>query len=164
MENINCFFTRIERLSNIFKPKKKIVYLGGTITQYFYREYAKKYVEENNLQIILTDPFQNEFFNVKIENENDVILAIDKIRSYTEIENIVERDLLLLKRSDILIAFIEKLTAGTIMEMVYAKILGKKIYVINPKFDLWNDIWLSYHTDKFFKTIEDCFNHIKQIK
>lgn len=162
MKYITQFFVNIGRLLNIFTPHKKIVYLGGTITQYLYREYSKKFVEKNNLEIILVDPFYNEFFNVKIENENDAIKAINKIRSYEEIEDIVMRDLLLLKKSNIFIAFIESLTAGTLMEMAYAKMLGKKIYVINPKNNLWNDIWISYHTDKFFMTIEDCLIYISK--
>ncbi len=164
MKNISKVFDAISLILGLFKPKQKTIYLGGTISLYSYRDDVKKYVENNNLNIILIDPFNNNDFDANIKNDDDVLKAIKKIRSYDEIENIVSRDLQLIKKCSAVVAYIEKITTGTMMELVYAKILGKKIYVINPQNDMWNDIWLSYHTNKFFITIEDCFDHINKIK
>jgi hypothetical protein len=37
------------------------------------------------------------------------------------------------------------------------------IYVINPNEKFKNDIWLKYHVQKMFKTIDSCFEHIRLI-
>lgn len=164
MKDISKVFDSIALFLGLFKPKQKTIYLGGTISLYSYRDDVKKFVENNNIEMILIDPFNNNDFDANIKNDDDVLKAIKKIRNYDEIGDIVSRDLYLIQSCTAVVAYIEKITTGTMMELVYARILGKKVYVINPQNDMWNDIWLSYHTNKFFTTIEDCFNYINKIK
>jgi nucleoside 2-deoxyribosyltransferase len=149
-----------------FGPKR--VYLAGTTSLYLYREECKRLV--SNLDYLrplleLVDPmdFEYDITHCKIQSEDDVEWLRSREFSDETIIRIVETDLNLIDSCKVLVAYIEKPTFGTIMEISYAKNIGKKVYVINPKGDLKNDVWLRYHTDKFFDNIPDCFNFICNI-
>jgi nucleoside 2-deoxyribosyltransferase len=65
----------------------------------------------------------------------------------------VRRDLEDIERSDVLVAYFPKLSAGTSMELFYAKLRGKKTVSIcqiaNPS------PWIIVHSDKVIKKIEE---------
>jgi nucleoside 2-deoxyribosyltransferase len=65
----------------------------------------------------------------------------------------VRRDLEDIERSDVLVAYFPKLSAGTCMELFYAKLRGKKTVSIcqipNPS------PWIIVHSDKVIKRIEE---------
>jgi len=148
------------------------VYLGGTIFLVDYRKESreivsnlsdKKIFDYNYKSIEILDPLvmvEPNISNIVVNSIEDASRAKNKIYSKKEINLIVKNDISLIKNCDILIAYIEKPTYGTIMEICYAKQFKKKVYVINQKNDLWNDIWLNHHTDKFFVETRDCFNFI----
>jgi len=144
------------------------IYLAGTTSLFLYREECKRLVESLDwmrCMFELVDPmdFEYDVTHCKIQSEDDVEYIRKRIYSDGEVEKIVETDLDLIDSCDVLVAYIEKPTFGTIMEIVYANNSGKKVYVINPDGTLWNDIWLRYHTDKFFENIPDCLNYVGNI-
>lgn len=77
----------------------------------------------------------------------------------------VKRDLEDIEKSDVLIAYFPKLSAGTCMELFYAKLRGKKTISIcqiaNPS------PWIIVHSDKVLTKIEeleDALTHQSQRK
>jgi len=71
----------------------------------------------------------------------------------------IRRDLDDIDRCDLLVAYLPRLSAGTCMELFYAKRRGKKTVVIcqieNPS------PWIVAHSDHFLRTIEDFENLLK---
>ena len=67
----------------------------------------------------------------------------------------VENDLKFIKKPNALIAILDKnIAIGTSQEIVYARIWGKKIYLIcEPIFAKHQ--WLIYHSDKIFTSFAD---------
>jgi len=65
----------------------------------------------------------------------------------------IRRDLEDIDQCDLLIAYLPRLSAGTCMELFYAKRRGKKTVVIcrmeNPS------PWIVAHSDVLLKTVED---------
>lgn len=113
------------------------VYLSGAADEFEYRKGVKavygKYLN-------LYDPIE------AVKPDNPDIVNIDK--------NAIET-------SDIFVAFIRKLSVGTIMEIQFAFNLEKNIpiYVItSDKFV--EDLWLKHHTSRFFPSIRSCFDFI----
>ena len=79
-------------------------------------------------------------------------------------EEVVTTDKHLIDQCDIFVAYINKITFGTVMEIMYAYQQRKPIFIIIPPGKGWeNDIWLSYHTSKFFFATEPCFDYIVQL-
>jgi len=133
------------------------IYLAGHVNEVDYRAYVnEKY--RDHLEIL--DPLQ------EVEQK---ILNIDltKYEDLTKVEftaeeklQVVELDKQAVASSDILVAYITKFTCGTVMEVLHAWNKQIPVYVINPGGTLKNDIWLGYHTSKFFNTIDECFENI----
>ena len=66
--------------------------------------------------------------------------------------------------SDIVVAYINKASFGTAMEIYYAFIKQNiSIYVINPNEKFKTDIWLNYHCAMMFNNIKDCADQINMI-
>lgn len=76
--------------------------------------------------------------------------------------DIISYDKQRIQHCDALVAYIQRLSVGTIMEIFYAKSLGKPVYVIdfNGKNKLENNLWLRGHCDCVFNSVEDCASHI----
>lgn len=138
----------------------KTIYLAGYTGEFSYREYClTKYSEK----FTLIDPI----------SQNDIVVAADHgidlrhvtsngLKVCNEVRDfIVEEDKRLIQLSDYLIAYVEIKTFGTIMEIVYAYENDIPVYIINPSMEFENDIWLSYHTEKIFNNIDDCFEHLE---
>jgi hypothetical protein len=139
--NYTTFFK--DELKNIKKIKelnnKLTIYLAGSSNELKYRE-----------EVIYK---YKDIFN--LINPMNVFVK-DSELSYL----IVNRDINLIEESDILVAYIETPSFGTSMEIRTANIEIKKIYVINPNGLYENDLWLKSHYNKYFRTIDDCFNYI----
>jgi len=126
------------------------VYLAGNIFETRYRDYVKK-TYGDKLEIL--DPIS--------ENGAIVDPIHEKINHIKSFDEIVENDKEMIYSSDIFVAIFNKMSAGTIMEILYAWNRQIPVYLIippNSKFE--NDIWLSYHTTKFFYTTDSCYEHI----
>lgn len=122
--------------------EKKSIYLAGTVTLLDYRRYVN-------------ETYHNVF---KI---NDPLILVESLMEITPTQ-IVEKDIELIDKSDLFVAYIEKPTFGTVMEIVYAYSNGKPIFVINPNLTLNREIWLRYHTTKLFDSIDECFGYINE--
>ena len=65
----------------------------------------------------------------------------------------IDRDLKDIERSDYLIAYLPKLSAGTCMELFYAKLKGKKTVVVcklkNPS------PWITFHADILVRSFKE---------
>lgn len=137
----NLFFPK-ERLFVRHPKNKKIkrlaIYLSGSTTETHYRRIFKNYYSLN-VKIQLLDPLNFQSDNYK---------------------EIVQNDIDLINECDFVVSYIQKLTAGTLMEVVYAYLNKKPIYVITDKENIKNDIWIKYHTKKFFNSIESCIKFI----
>ena len=72
----------------------------------------------------------------------------------------IQRDLEDIDRCNVLIAFLPTLSAGTCMELFYAKRKGKATIVISNMESL--SPWIIHHTDYFFETIEEFQSHLKK--
>jgi len=109
------------------KPK---IYLAGTKSEFQYRKFIKETYSE---KLTFIDPFEIEL------NQN----------------SIVKNDLQLIDNSDLLVAYITKITVGTTMEIMYACRKGIPTYVItNDVFK--EDPWLKYYSSKFFNSFAEC--------
>lgn len=144
----------------------KSIYLAGAGNAFEYRKkckdlYGKKFrlfdpisdsdrlFEELNLGKSIKEVFE------EFEAGNKNILN-DDIKT-----SIVINDKNNISECDILVAYVEKATFGTTMEILFAWERHKPVYVINPEMTLIEDIWLSYHTTRFFDSIEDCFEFLQ---
>ena len=133
------------------------IYIAGHVYELEYR----KYVHENYSNTLnIFDPLQKieaGITGVDLSKVNDI-----KQLQYSneEITKIVECDKNAIIQCDILVAYIQKPSFGTIMEILHSYNNQIPVYVINPKSTFINDIWLKYHTMRFFETIDECFNHI----
>jgi len=77
----------------------------------------------------------------------------------------VARDKAEIQKCDILVAYIERVTVGTTMEIFYAHSLGTKpVMIINPTGKLYTDLWMNEHIHYLTGTISDCVNHILKMK
>jgi len=129
---------------------KTKVYLAGYSGETEYRKYVKRMWGD-----VLTafDPM------TEVDAE---IVAKAKNRSLTkeEVANIVISDKEEIESSNYLVAYVERFSAGTMMEIMYAWQEGIPVYVISTKESMRKDVWIDYHTTKSFKTIDECFEEI----
>ena len=129
----------------MIKIPQLTIYLAGHSKETYYRTYVKKKYSKLNL----IDPMEIQSFDL------DKLLGKQNVHTF-----IVRRDHKLILESDILVAYIKiGSTFGTTMEISFAKSNNIPVYIIDTgKFR--EDIWLRYYTDKFFDTIDDCFENI----
>lgn len=77
----------------------------------------------------------------------------------------VPRDKAEIEKCDIFVAYIQRPTFGTAMEIMYASLLNTKpIFVINPNLSLAGDLWIEYHVHKICASVKDCCEHIKTMR
>jgi nucleoside 2-deoxyribosyltransferase len=72
----------------------------------------------------------------------------------------VERDLRDIDECDVLIAYLPKLSAGTCMELFYAKRKGKLVITISGMDAL--SPWIVVHSDRVLRSIEELEDALKQ--
>jgi len=73
----------------------------------------------------------------------------------------VERDLEDIEKCDLLIAYLPKLSAGTCMELFYAKCKGKRVIVVSEMSCL--SPWIVVHSDRILRSIEELEGALKQM-
>ena len=71
----------------------------------------------------------------------------------------IKRDLEDIERCDILVAYMPRLSAGTCMELFYAKLKGKKTITICKIKD--PSPWIIAHSDVIIRDIRDLEKHLK---
>ena len=72
----------------------------------------------------------------------------------------VERDLEDIEKCDVLIAYLPRLSAGTCMELFYAKLKGKRVITIS-EIDALSP-WIVVHSDRILRSIEELEDALKQ--
>ncbi len=73
--------------------------------------------------------------------------------------DIVEADLKDINNSDIVLAFVDRPSTGTSMEIFYAFGEGKEVVTINDKER--PSPWLFYHSTQFFKKLTEAIDYLK---
>jgi nucleoside 2-deoxyribosyltransferase len=112
----------------------KKIYLAGTIYNSdsfgskWKTELMKSFLHTINVSYIFYDP--NPTTNIDINKD----------------KYLVTRDKATIEECDILIAYIEKITFGTTMEILHAFNNNKLIIIIDPNNDFKEDLWLNFHS------------------
>ena len=130
---------------------KQNIYLAGTI----YNDSIHA-----NWKNIFNDSIDKEFFSTFDPAPDMEPKSFDT----------VARDKQIIDRSQIIVAYIAKITVGTTMEIFYAHTNGKIVYIIDATEDnrLQNDLWLSAHCHRFFNhqnidsVVTDCAHYINE--
>lgn len=123
------------------------IYLAGTSILNNYRNIVKeKYKDSDVFEII--DPFDYEKLRDYINNEH---------------EKIINEDLELLNKADILIADMTlSPTFGTTSEIALMHHLFKKpVFIFNVPGKYINDVWLYGQSTKVFKNLNECLNYLE---
>ena len=80
-----------------------------------------------------------------------------------ESPELVLEDKHLITTSDCLVAYVERASFGTPMEIIYAYEHDIPVYVISAKF--MDNKWVKFHATKIFNNIDACFTYLlKKLK
>ena len=121
------------------------IYLAGTI----YKEKPDS-IWKSYFRSLLDDSIY-EFFDPDPQNEPEKYM--------------IARDKAEIEKADIFIAYIQKPSFGTAMEIMYASLLQTKpIFIINPNGSVTKDLWVSGHADLICTDVNCCADHIKTIR
>jgi nucleoside 2-deoxyribosyltransferase len=134
---------------------KKRVFVSGPIqdmeTEQSYRDAIRKICVRCGFEVV--DPWERE----KILYRGDEHGWWDKVPS----ADFIKRDLEDIEKCDALIAYFPRLSAGTCMELFYAKLMDKKTICIcelkNPS------PWIVMHSDMILKGISQLEDALKQM-
>lgn len=133
------------------------VYVAGSVYEEEYRAIvARKYSRDLNI----FDPLKKieaGVLNIDLSEIED-LKKIDFTAE--ERTKIVEMDKAAIVASDIVTAYMTRYSAGTIMEILVAWNNQIPVYIIDPEWKFIQDLWIRYHATKFFKTTEECYQHI----
>ena len=132
-----------------YKPiqkKQQNIYVAGSIHATEYRKVVDELCKTKYKgRIINRDPLAEVEANIKDLNDDT---------------QIVEQDKELILNCDILVAYVENYTPGTIMEIIYAYENGIPVYLITTNEEVKNRHWINYHSMKKFEAIEECLDYI----
>jgi len=134
------------------------VYVAGSVYEKDYRaQVAREYSEVLNI----FDPLKE----IEAGVLNVDISKVDDLKTIPfgddEIKKIVELDKAAIDTCDIVVAYVRRYSAGTIMEILHAWNNQTPVYLIVEKDSQFEkDVWLKYHTTKFFYSIKSCFDYI----
>jgi len=135
------------------------LYLSGAFNETEYREYCKnKY--SKFFEFIDPISYNSCVFEKFGVSRQDVFDGKHPSIMKEIIECIVENDKELIDNCDGVIVYIRQKSFGTIMEIMYAFMKNKPIYVITSEPQFVHDFWLSYHATKIFPNIDSCLNAI----
>ncbi|MEM2025952.1 MAG: nucleoside 2-deoxyribosyltransferase [Desulfurococcaceae archaeon] len=137
-----------EQLSRASGLKRLVkVFISGPIQgmedRQEYREVIKRVLKELGCDVL--DPWEREKV---LYNE-----AREGWWRNVPPRGFIERDLEDVERCDLLVAYLPRLSAGTCMELFYAKLKGKKVVSI-VEFDDPSP-WIVLHSDVVLKSLED---------
>jgi len=133
---------------------KKIAFISGPIqgmeNEQSYREVIRKICARLGYETV--DPWLRE----------KAIYRGDEPCWWTKVPaaGFIERDLEDIERCDVLIAYLPKLSAGTCMELFYAKRKGKMVITISGMDAL--SPWILVHSDRVLRSIEELEDALKQ--
>jgi len=118
------------------------VYVAGHTKE---TEYRQTVATEYGHRLILVDP-----------------LAIHGFETETTDYEIPDRDKVLIRSCDVVVAFVRKATFGTVMEIIFAYENGIPVLLIDPTEgqQIAKDIWVARHVSRVYPTIIACFEHI----
>ena len=125
---------------------------------------TRKIIREWQLQTKTNHELINPFYGGK----NSEVAALKLIDS-GEVEakdiicppSVVDEDIDLIADCDILIAYVDgSTTYGTSMEIVYARFMYKKIWIVAEN-GYENHPWLVYHASRIFKSLDECREALK---
>ena len=137
----------------VFTMKKKVFVSGpiqGMETEQFYRDVIHEICVRCGFEVV--DPWERE----------KIIYRSVEPGWWTRVPaaNFIRRDLEDIERCDVLVAFFPRLSAGTCMELFYAKLKGKKTICIcqieNPS------PWIIAHSDVILKKVEELEEELKR--
>jgi len=137
--------------------KKFKVYLAGSVKESGYRKYSlKNYSDDFNLY----DPLIEVEEGIMGYNPGEIVQRKVDITDKM-VSTIVEEDKKAILTCDVVVAYMDVYSCGTVMEILYAHTNNIPVYIINPNSQLLDDIWLKYHSEKFFGNIDAFFNFLK---
>ena len=142
----------------------KKIYLAGAFKETEYRQYCK---DNYSSDFELHDPIKSESklfekYDLKLRN---VLRNKNKPTYPTQLrEDIVLFDKAAILKSDYVIAYVNILSFGTIMEIMFAYDHNIPVYVVNPNLTFIEDVWLSVHSEKMFSTLDECFTWLKRLE
>ncbi|MGB9915646.1 MAG: nucleoside 2-deoxyribosyltransferase [Candidatus Bathyarchaeales archaeon] len=133
----------------------KTVFISGPIlgmeTEQGYRDIITKICQKLGLDVI--DPWRRE----KVLYKGDEKCWWDNVPAY----GFIQRDLDDINRSDIIITYLPKLSAGACMELFYAKRKGKQVIVVSEIEQL--SPWIKYHSDMIIKSLDELESALKML-
>lgn len=115
-----------------------------------YREEIRRIVEAEGYEVI--DPWEREKIIYRATEE-------EWWRNVPP-RDFIERDLKDVERCDVLIAYLPRLSAGTCMELFYAKLKGKKVVSI-IEFDNPSP-WITLHSDIVLRSLKEFESYVKK--
>ncbi|MEM2081504.1 MAG: nucleoside 2-deoxyribosyltransferase [Candidatus Bathyarchaeia archaeon] len=134
---------------------KKTAFISGPIlgmeTEQGYRDVIAKICAKLGLDVI--DPWRRE----KVLYKGDEKCWWDNVPAY----GFIQRDLDDIDRSDVIIVYLPKLSAGACMELFYAKRKGKQVIVVSEMESL--SPWIKFHSDDIVKSFSELENALKRI-
>lgn len=125
------------------------VYLAGSV----YSEPEDISWKTNLMKIIINDYKCDDFtfydpnpaFENKLDKENDIRF------------HVVPKDKKIISQCDLLVAYVQKASFGTAMEIGYAYDKSTiQVITINPNQKFASDIWLNHHSHKMTFSVERC--------
>jgi len=144
----------------VYRPEKKrwSIYLAHPIKD---RIWIKD-VEES-LESELPVDFINPFYDRDREDINDIDNGRKKeFGAELDAKTIVMDDLSLIRKSNGILAVLTgSKTIGTIMELMYARIIGKKVWIVCLDKELMGHPWLRYVSDNnIYPSFEEWVNSV----
>jgi len=128
------------------------IYLAGGAFEVYYRQYVKR---EFGRMFKLVDPMEQEGVVLDVKNR--------KIITNKTPEEIVICDKESIETCDVFVAYIDKYSVGTSMEILHSYNKQIPVYlIVTPGRGFENDIWLKVHSTKIFFGIDECFMYIKK--
>jgi len=115
-----------------------------------YRAEIRRILEAKGYEVI--DPWEREKIIYKASRE-------DWWKNVPP-RDFIDRDLRDVERCDVLIAYLPRLSAGTCMELFYAKLKGKKVISI-IEFDDPSP-WITLHSDVILRSLNELKNYIEK--
>lgn len=135
------------------------VYLSGHTKETDYREYT---IQKYGNKFDMFEPLRDVEAKLKLDNMENIRLGIEQL-DYDNVVKLVDIEKNVIKYNiNVLVAFMKVYSAGTIMEILEAYNASLPVYVIDPTKRFRNDIWIRYHTNTFFNTIDNCFDWLMQ--
>jgi nucleoside 2-deoxyribosyltransferase len=133
---------------------KRKVFISGPIqgveSEQAYRDAIREICARRGYEVV--DPWQRE----KVMYRGTDVGWWNRVPA----ADFIRRDLEDIEKCDVLIAYFPRLSAGTCMELFYAKLKGKRTICIS---EIENPSpWITIHSDVIIKKIEELENTLRQ--